>query len=480
MSIEQEILNIFQQIAAIPRASQHEELISEWLQNWASRKGFESQIDNAGNLLIRVDATPGYENAPTLILQGHMDMVCEKTPDSPHDFTKDPIRCIIEGEWLHAEKTTLGADNGIAIALAVALVENPEVIHPALELLFTVEEEIGLAGALHLQDGFVNGKILVNLDSEEEGVFIIGCAGGIKSNIELRLNFLPIMWKEHAYKIMVNGLKGGHSGVDINKNRASANKLIARFLGDVVEAIPLRIADVRGGSAHNAIAREAQATILINEKDKPELENRLVTFQQIVNDEFTGLEDSIYFSLTDAQAKRAATDVESQKIVALLQALPHGVFKMSNSIAGFVETSNNLAIIDMKDDELMIMSSQRSMVSSQLAEITKRIGAIALLSGAQVFEVDKYPTWKPKPNSPLLVRSCKIYEQLFNTSARIEAIHAGLECGQIGEIYEGMDMISIGATIHDAHSPQERLYIPSLHRIWSFLVELLKSYTINT
>jgi dipeptidase D len=479
MSIDQEILNIFQQVAAIPRPSQHEQLISGWLQNWAARHGFKALTDEAGNLLIRVSATSGYENAPTIILQGHMDMVCEKTPDSQHNFTKDPIRCVIEGEWLHADNTTLGADNGIAIALAIALVENPEIVHPALELLFTVEEEIGLSGAMHLQNGFVNGKILVNLDSEAEGVFIVGCAGGTKSNIDLQLNFLPIKGKEKAYKIMVNGLRGGHSGVDINKNRASAIKLIARFLGDMAEAIPLRIADVRGGSAHNAIAREAQATILIDEKDKPELDNKLATFQQALNDEFIGSENFISFSLADAQAKRAATDKDSQKIVALLQALPHGVFKMSKSIEGFVETSNNFAILEMKDDELMIVSSQRSMLNSQLAEITRRISAIARLSGAQVFQVDNYPAWKPNLNSPLLVRSCKIYEQLFNTPARIETIHAGLECGQIGEIYEGMDMISMGATICDAHSPQERLYIPSLLKIWEFLVELLRSYTID-
>lgn len=479
MKVDHEVLQIFQQIAAIPRASQHEQLISTWLQNWSSRRGFQSQTDNAGNLLIRVEATPGYEKAPTVILQGHLDMVCEKTPDSQHDFTKDPIRCIIEGDWLHADNTTLGADDDIAMAIAIALVESSEVVHPALELLFTVEEEIGLGGVAHLQNGFVTGTILVNLDSEEEGVFVIGCAGGIKSNIELPLTFSPITEKEKTYRIMINGLKGGHSGTDIHKNRASANKLLARLLDEMIEAIPFRIVDIRGGTAHNAIAREAQATILINEIDKPKLENILAEFQKLLQDEFAGSEDTFCFSLANLHAERAVTHDDTKKIVTLLEALPHGVFKMSSSIAGFVETSNNLAVLEMQDDALRIVSSQRSMLSSQLFEITRRIDAISRLSGAQVFEVDNYPAWKPKLNSPLLVRSCRIYEQLFGTSPRIETIHAGLECGQIGEIYEGMDMISVGATIRDAHSPQERLYIPSLQKIWEFLVELLNSFSMG-
>lgn len=476
MSKNQDILGIFQEIAAIPRASRNEQLISRWLQNWASRKGFQSKTDNAGNLLIKVNATPGYENAPTIILQGHMDMVCEKTPDSKHDFSKDPIRCVIDGDWLHADGTTLGADDGIAMALAIALVENPEVEHPALELLFTVEEEVGLGGAVYLQKDFISGKILINLDSEEEGVFIIGCAGGIKSNIELPLTFLPTTEKEKAYRVSVSGLKGGHSGTDIRKNRLSANKLLARLLGEFSDAMPLRIADIKGGSAHNAIAREAQATILINENDKSELEKRMSIFQHILQDELKGSEDSPSISLIDSYTERAATINDSKKVVALLQALPHGVYKMSTTMEGFVETSNNLATLGIKNDKLMVVSSQRSMLNSQLIEITRHIDAIAYLSGAQVSERDNYPAWKPKLNSPLLIRSSKIYEQLFNTSARIEAIHAGLECGQIGEIYDGIDMISLGATIRDAHSPQERLYIPSLMKIWRFLIELLKSY----
>lgn len=479
MSIGQDLLNIFQQVSAIPRASQHEHLISTWLQNWASRKGLQSKTDNAGNLLIRVDATPGYENAPTVILQGHMDMVCEKTPDSLHDFSKDPIRCIIEGDWLHADNTTLGADDGIAIALAIAIVENSEVKHPALELLFTVEEEIGLGGVARLHKDFVSGKILVNLDSEEEGVFIIGCAGGVKSTIMLPLTLLSSTRTEGAYKITINGLNGGHSGTDINKNRASANKILARLLGEMIETLPFRIANIKGGTAHNAISREAECTILINEIDVSKLKNSLAAFEELLKDEFVGSEVTLRFSLADTHAECAASLHDSKKIVTLLEALPHGVFKISTSIPGFVETSNNLAILEIQDDALRIVSSQRSMLSSQMVEITRRIDAIARLSSAQASQVDNYPAWKPNLNSPLLERGCRVYKRLFGTSPRIETIHAGLECGQIGEIYKDMDMISIGATIYDAHSPQERLYIPSLLKIWKFLIELLKSYATD-
>jgi len=350
--------------------------------------------------VIRIDPTPGYENTSTIVLKGHMDMVCEKMPDSRHDFSKDPIRCVIEGEWLHADNTTLGADNDIAIGLAVALVENPKVFHPILELLFTVEEEISLGGAVHLPKGFISGKILVNLASEED-VFIIGCACGIKSNIELPLTFSPIMDKEQAYKITINGLKGGHSGVDIHKNRASANKSLTRLLGDLIETVPFRKADIRGGTAHNAIAREAEVTTLIDNTNKTRLESKIAPFQQVLMDELIGSVDSINFRLTDAQAENAVTDLDSKKIVALLEALPHGVFKMLTTIAGFEETSHNLATLEMKNSKLVIVSSQRSILDSQLVEITRRISAIAHLSGAEVLQVDHYPAWNPKLNSSL-------------------------------------------------------------------------------
>jgi len=479
MSIEQEILNIFEQISAIPRASKQEQRISEWLQGWAAEHGCQAQTDEAGNLVIRVSATTGYESSPTIILQGHLDMVCEKTPDSSHDFSKDPIRCIREGEWLHADNTTLGADNGIAIALALALVENSEIAHPPLELLFTVEEETGLGGAALLQRGFVNGKILLNLDSEDEGVFTVGCAGGVKSLIQLPVTYLQAQRDEKAYAIHVMGLQGGHSGGDIHKNRANANKLLARMLDAIIKKTSIRIMSVKGGSAHNAIAREAQAAILVDKKDEPELIQIFEKFGQTLRDEFADTEAGLTFRLVEDQARQAAVEGDSRKMVALLQALPHGVSKMSSAIEGLVETSNNLAVIESNDEGLRVVTSQRSMLASQLEEITRRIEAIAFLSGAQVSRSSHYPAWKPRMDSPLLNRSRTVYEHLFGEPAQVEAIHAGLECGVIGEKYEGMDMISFGPTILDPHSPQERLHIPSLMKVWELLVALLKSYTVD-
>ncbi len=477
MKPEQKVLEIFEHIAAVPRASYHEEKISAMLQTWAEERGYQAVTDEAGNLLIRVKATPGYEHAPTLVLQGHLDMVCEKTPDSTHDFSRDPIRCIREGDWLHADQTTLGADNGIAVALAIALVEDPEVSHPPLELLFTVEEEIGLGGVAKLPKDFVSGRRLINLDSEEEGVFIVGCAGGLKSRMNLPVTFTMTEPHEIAWKITFGGLQGGHSGMDINKNRANANQLLARALGEAAQTLNLRIAEMRGGSAHNAIAREAEAVVVIASKDRAKLENALKGFKQTLQDEYGGIEDGLSMTWSEVHTRRAATESDSRKMIAFLQALPHGVHKMSARIAGFVETSNNLATVELAEDGLKALSSQRSMTTSGLMEITRKIESVAQLARAEVSRSDHYPAWKPNLNSPLLERSQKIYETLFGAPPKIETIHAGLECGQLGDIYPGMDMISLGATIRDPHSPQERLYIPSINKVWDFMVALLKSST---
>ena len=478
MSAEEKILEIFEHIAAIPRASYHEQQISAMLQTWADERGFKAVTDEAGNLLIKVKATPGYEQAPTLVLQGHLDMVCEKTPDSTHDFSKDPIRCIVDGEWLHADKTTLGADNGIAIALAIALVEDPEVAHPPLELLFTIEEEIGLGGVAKLSKDFIKGRTLINLDSEEEGVFMVGCAGGLKSRMHLPITFTMAEPHEVACKIAIGGLQGGHSGMDINKNRANANKLLARILGEIAHSLAFRVAEFRGGSAHNAIAREAEALLVFSKKDRAKLDNTLAAFKAVLLDEYAGLEDGLTIQWAEAHPRRAATDSDSRKITAFLQALPHGVYKMSARVPGFVETSNNLATVELTEDGLKALSSQRSMMTSGLMEVTRRIESVAQLARAEFTRTDHYPAWKPDMSSPLLERSRRLYEQLFGASPSVETIHAGLECGQIGDIYEGIDMLSLGMTIRDPHSPQERLHIPSINKVWDLMVALLKSYAV--
>ncbi|MDX9991437.1 MAG: aminoacyl-histidine dipeptidase [Anaerolineales bacterium] len=471
----QKIIHLFEQVSAIPRGTGREAALSAWLQAWAGQRGYTFKTDEAGNLLIRVPASPGCQAAPLLILQGHMDMVCEKTPESTHDFLKDPIRPFVDGDWLRAEATTLGADNGIAIALAMALVEDQALRHPPLELLFTVEEEVGIGGANLLQPGFAEGKILINLDSEEEGAFIVGCAGGQATHIRMSLWFEPLRdWQ--AYHLRVAGLQGGHSGLDIHKHRANANHLLARTLERVRARVPMRIVDLQGGTAHNAIPREAQAWIAFDSGNFELVEQVLAQFEQNLAAEYAGVEQGIALTLEKCEAERAVNEVGTEKLAHLLLAIPHGVAHMSARVDGFVETSNNFASVEIRGEELHLSTSQRSSVMSRLEALTGRVGAIAMLAGAQVSHSNSYPAWQPKMDSALLERSRQIYQTMFEIAPKVEMIHAGLECGVIGAIFGGMDMISLGATIQNPHSPQERLNIPSVGRVWKFLVALIESY----
>ncbi len=478
MDKTQKVLHLFEKISAIPRGTKREAALSAWLQAWAIGRGYTFDVDQAENLLIRVPATPGSEQAPILVLQGHMDMVCEKTPDSTHDFLTDPIRPILDGEWLRADRTTLGADNGIAIALALALAEDSTVAHPPLELLFTVEEEVGVGGALLLKPGFAAGKILLNLDSEDEGTFVVGCAGGKTSHIRQSLWFEPL-WQWQAYGLTVSGLQGGHSGVDIHKHRASANALMARTLEHIRARVPLRIAALDGGTAHNAISREARACVAFDSQNFQTVSQVLRDFEQLLAEEYAGVEHDIHLTLEPCDSQRAVNEVGTEKLIRLLLALPHGVAHMSASVDGFVETSNNLAKIEIVGDELRVVTSQRSTVMSRLEELTTRIAAIALLAGAEVISTDGYPAWQPNLESALLARSRAIYQNLFGVAPKVEMIHAGLECGIIGDIFGGMEMISLGATIQNPHSPTERLNIPSVGRARQFLAALVASYAAS-
>jgi dipeptidase D len=474
MDATQTVLDIFAQLSAIPRRSGNEARISQWLQERAAARGFTSQVDQAGNLVIRVPATSGYEMAACVVLQGHMDMVCEKTPDSSHDFSTDPIRCIVEGDWLHADRTTLGADNGIAIALALALVEDPTVAHPAMELLFTVEEEVGLGGANLLKPGFITGKTLLNLDSEDEGTFIIGCAGGQTVRMSLPLGFENSPF-DTAFELKVSGLQGGHSGVDIHKHRASANKLLARTLAHIQKITPLALASLNGGTAHNAISREALAVFACAPNQVITIQQAVTGFETILNNEYSVSESGIQLTLARAEAPRTASLADSARVIQLLEALPHGVSEMSASVPGFVETSNNLARIEIVDETIQVVTSQRSSVMTRIQALSDSIAACGALAGAQVSISPAYPGWQPDKKSPLLQRSVETYTRLFGTSPDVRMIHAGLECGTIGAIYGGLDMVSLGATIENPHSPAERLNIPSLARVWRYLVSFLES-----
>ncbi len=478
--IPDRIIDIFKQISTIPRCSRNEGQIARWLSQRTQDMGFENRQDRVGNLVISVPASPGYEDGPVVVLQGHMDMVCEKTADSMHDFKKDPISFVFDGQWLRADRTTLGADNGIALAIALALVEDKSVAHPPLELLFTVDEETGLTGANALESGFVTGKILINIDSEDEGVFTVGCAGGKNTKITVPLFFVEFPETYIACNIEVNGLRGGHSGIDIHTHRANANKIVGRILNELSYQSPIRLISIHGGTAHNAIPRSAGAVFVCDGADFDCLQGIVTEFEKIITQEYAGVETALSVLFADNGSRTAgsmAVAVEdTQKLIHLLSALPNGINEMAMGFKGLVETSNNLARIRTTPDSIEMLSSQRSLVMSRLEEITSRIESIAALAGAAANSEKGYPAWLPDLESPLLSRCLETYQRLFEQKPRVESIHAGLECGIIGDRFENMDMISLGPTIKNPHSPEERLHLPSVEKVWTFLVALLKCY----
>ena len=475
-----EILDVFKQISSIPRCSKREAHISQWLKQWAGAKGFAVQNDPAGNVKINVAAGSGYENAPGIVFQGHLDMVCEKTPNSNHDFSKDPIQLIYDGEWLRADNTSLGADNGIAVAMGVVLANDSSLGHPALELLFTVDEETGLNGAKMLEPGFVNGKILLNLDSETEGVFTVGCAGARDTHVHADLGFAKLSDDNELFKLRVQGLQGGHSGIDIHRQRANANKIIAGALDHIKKACDIRLVSIQGGTAHNAIPRDAAATIACNKAHIGTMQQIVTDFKQTVQSEYAAIEKNMALSLLQIDKnsidKMALTSEDTDRVIDLLLNLPHGPKDMSAAFKDLVETSSNLATIAIENTTLQILTSQRSSVMSNLDEMTATVEATAAQSGAETRRENEYPPWQPDMNSALLQRCKDLYNQIFDQDAVVQVIHAGLECAIIGAKYPGMDMISFGPTIENPHSPDEGLYIPSVERVWKFLVALLKSF----
>jgi dipeptidase D len=474
-----QILALFEAISAIPRCSKNEEKIAAFMVDWAQKNGLTAKQDKVGNVLILVPATPGYENTGTVVIQGHMDMVCEKTADSPHDFSKDPIRFVFDDEWLKADKTTLGADNGIALAMAMTLALDKKAAHPPLELLFTIDEETGLTGANALQGDFINGKILLNVDSEDEGVFTVGCAGGRDTHIALPLQYEDPPSGYVMARLKAGGMTGGHSGVNINEERANAIRVLVRTILQLQSETDLRLADIAGGTAHNAIPRDAWADIFFAKDSFKNIEKTVADWDQVFKKEFKNTDPNLKLSLEpmpETTGKRALTAESSPKIANLLFALPHGVTAMSTDIPGLVETSNNLANVKIRNSKLEVVSSQRSSVMSRLHALTTRIEIIARLAGAEAVSGNGYPAWQPNMQSPLLARCQVVYEKLFKKKPHVEAIHAGLECGIIGDKKAGMDMISFGPTLKNPHSPDEKIQVESIGKVWDFLVELLKTF----
>ena len=465
----------FGEIMQIPRPSKHEERISAYLVNWGKEHGLETKSDKLGNVLIRKPAAKGYEKSPMVCLQAHMDMVCEKNSDKQFDFMKDPIQPVLDGEWLTADGTTLGADDGIGVATILAILEDKSLKHPALEALITVDEETGLTGAAGLSRNWLKSEILLNFDDEDEGEYCIGCAGGIDTTVELDYTLVAAPRGHKAFRLKVSGLKGGHSGDDINRGRGCANKLINRILWEGTYKHDMRLASLDGGNLRNAIAREAEAVVTVPEKNVRAFKTMVTKLGKGMVFEFRTTEPELEFELRDVDMPKKVIDIETQeKLVNLLYACAHGVLAMSREIENFVETSTNLAAIKMKDGFFLITTSQRSSVESAKMAAASKIEATFRLAGARVSHGNGYPGWTPNPDSRVLKVGVDVYKKMYGREPIVRAIHAGLECGLIGQKYPQMDMISYGPTLRGVHSPDERIEIKTVEMFWNQTLEILR------
>lgn len=465
----------FDEIMQIPRPSKHEERISAWLVQWGKDHGLETKSDKLGNVLIRKPASKGYEKSPRVALQAHMDMVCEKNSTKQFDFMKDAIQPVLDGEWLTADGTTLGADDGIGVAAILAILEDPKLQHPALEALITVDEETGLTGANGLSKSWLKSEVLLNFDDEDEGEYCIGCAGGIDTVAEMDYKLVAAPKVCKAFIVKVSGLVGGHSGDDINRGRANANKLLNRILWEGTYKHSMRLATIDGGNLRNAIAREAEALVCVPEDKVRAFKTMVTKMGKAMVFEFRSTEPDMEFSLRDADMPRKVVDADTQeRLVNLVYACAHGVLAMSREIENFVETSTNLASIKMEKTFIRIATSQRSSVESAKQAAAAKLEAIFRLAGCRVSHSDGYPGWTPNPDSRVLKVGVDVYKKMYGKEPVVRAIHAGLECGLIGEKYPQMDMISYGPTLRGVHSPDERIEIKTVEMFWNQTLEILK------
>lgn len=470
------IWKCFDEITKVPRPSTHEEQIRDFLLKFAADNGIEVATDKVGNVVMRKPATPGHENAPTVVLQSHMDMVAEKNNDVKHDFFKDPIQTYVDGDWVKAKGTTLGADNGIGMAAAMAVMLDKSLVHGPVEALFTVNEEIGLEGAQNLEKGFIKGTMLLNLDSEDDGEIFVGCAGGIDTTATFTYHrsFSPDNFR--YFKVSVSGLLGGHSGSDINLGRANANKVVARFIWECSQRWDITVSKFEGGNLRNAIPREAYAIFGVHDDHKEELKRALNKYIKEIKNEYEGVEPAMNLKLEDAE--RPEYCIDSETSIALIRAIysaPHGVYSMSRDLEGLVETSTNLASVKHLDDnKIVVTTSQRSSVESRKNDMAGQVEAHFELAGANVSHSDGYPGWAPNMNSEIMKISADAYEELFGVKPAIKAIHAGLECGLFLDKYPELDMVSFGPTMTGVHSPDEKLLIPTVDKFWKHLSRVLE------
>ena len=473
--LQPEILwNRFYEITQVPRPSKKEEKILSYLKNWANDNSFTYKQDKVGSLVVSVPASSSMEDYPAIVIQGHVDMVCEMNKGTKHNFDTDPLNLKQENGWIRAEGTTLGADNGIGLAAGMAVSEDASVMHGPLELLFTVDEETGLTGAENLQPGFIKGKYLLNLDSEEDGIFYIGCAGGIDTvgsfDIEKEITEKNVT----SYELIVNGLKGGHSGSDIHMGKANAIKILARTL-EALKDIDYSLAEITGGLLRNAIPREAEAVILLNPSDENITIEKINILCENIAGEYHTADGGLQIKLKklNKHFPEVFTKHFTNKLIYVLLAMPHGVQEMSQDIPGLVETSTNLASIKTENNKIIIATSQRSSIDSAIHAIAKSVNSVFVLGGGQAKTSDGYPGWKPNLDSRLLKLSHQVYNELFNAEPLIQAIHAGLECGILGNKYPGIDMVSFGPTITAAHSPDEGVEIKTVEKFYELLKGIL-------
>lgn len=469
------VFKYFEEMSMIPRGSGNEKGISDYLVNFAKERNLEVIQDEALNVIIKKKASKGYENAPGVIIQGHMDMVCEKTKESTHDFMKDPLQLRVEGDNVYATNTTLGADNGIAVAYALAILDDDSISHPALEVLVTTDEETGMGGAMALDGSLINGKYLLNIDSEEEGKLLVSCAGGLRTKVVLDTEFENNTEKE-LLKIEVKGLKGGHSGMEILKQRGNSNKLMGRVLAKISESVTFNIVEINGGSKNNAIPREAECIIAVESDNIKEVTEIVTKMGDNFKNELLSVDENVKVVCEhlNNRSERIMSEDTTKKITALLNLIPSGVDTMSMDIEDLVQSSTNLGVVKTNKNNVEFDSATRSSVGTLKEDLVSRIKIAAQLTGATVETSGEYPEWQYEKNSKLRELCKEVYKRLSGQDAEIIALHAGLECGLFKEKLHDVDMISFGPNLYDVHTPNEHMSIKSVQNVWKFILEILK------
>ena len=472
----QEVWRNFAKVCSVPHPSHHLEQITKLVVDFGKSLGLETLTDKAGNVLIRKPATAGMEDRKVIVLQAHLDMVPQKNNSVKHDFEKDPIKTIVDGEWLRADQTTLGADNGIGVAAIMAVLESKNLKHGPIAALFTTDEETGMYGAFGLQPDWIKGDILLNLDSEDEGELFIGCAGGLDASINWKFKPLPTAPDDIALKVTVSGLKGGHSGLDIILGRANANKLLFRFLKEAISSDEARLSEVEGGNMRNAIPREGWAIITIPEESKKDIVNLAKEYEALFNEEYKDIENKITISVEEVDTPDNIIPEQIQDdFINAVTGCPNGVFRMIPTIPNIVETSMNLSIIKANTEKIEVHCLLRSSVDSKKEELASMVESIFTLAGAKVEFSGGYSGWNPNTNSPILHAMKETYKKEFNKEPKVQVVHAGLECGIIGATEPNLDMISFGPTIRHPHSPDEKVNIKSVGDFWHFLTKSLEN-----